>query len=578
METSHKQTERKRNITAMLLLLIFIFTTLSLLIYLYPFASTKKETYFSDQHQILYTGSLYSKTIVKKGNVYIPVSFIKEQLDDAIYVDKKAIIFTTNASILHIPLQSEHYYKNNKKVKTDFPIVIEDGKEYYISLDIMTDYLPIKYHITKDTATIWIEKDGEKYRKGVIKDEKVHKAYLRLRTEPTLLSPYVKEVQANEKVRIESKEKNYYFVRTVDGIGGYIKKEFVQAGKEVKVKAPSKEEKVVLPKVKHPISLSWEAVYHKNPKPQSMPKLPGVNVISPTWFHLKDKKGKVENLASADLVKWAKKNKYQVWGLFSNSFDPTLTHEAFSHYQTRKKVIDQLVKFSKKYKLDGINIDIENVQPEDAELVTQFVREATARLHRAGMIVSMDITFISTGNWSEFYEREKLAHVVDYLIVMAYDEHWGGSETAGSVASLPWVEENLQQLLKIVPNDKLILGIPLYTRLWAEKSKNGETEITSEALSMEEAIDWMKKRDVQPVFDPSSEQHYVEYKDKKKNIVYKMWLEDEISLQKRAEIALKYHLAGVATWARAFGNEDAWVTLHQSLEQSNEKKSRGNDI
>ena len=120
--------------------------------------------------------------------------------------------------------------------------------------------------------------------------------------------------------------------------------------------------------------------------------------------------------------------------------------------------------------LDGINIDIENVREEDGPLVTQFVREATPYFHQAGLIVSMDITFMTTGNWSAFYEREKLAESVDYLIVMAYDEHWGSSEIAGSVASFPWVEANLQKLLEVVPNDKLILGVPLYTRLWEETS------------------------------------------------------------------------------------------------------------
>ena len=125
-------------------------------------------------------------------------------------------------------------------------------------------------------------------------------------------------------------------------------------------------------------------------------------------------------------------------------------------------MIRQLLIYSQMYQLDGINIDIENVTEADGPLVTQFVREATPYFHQAGLIVSMDITFISSGNWSAFYEREKLAETVDYLMVMAYDEHWGTSEEAGSVASFPWVETNLQKLLEVVPNEKLILGVPLY--------------------------------------------------------------------------------------------------------------------
>ena len=246
--------------------------------------------------------------------------------------------------------------------------------------------------------------------------------------------------------------------------------------------------KWLLHKIEGPIQLTWEAVYTKNPDLATMPVMPGVNVVSPTWFELSGTDGTIKNLGSLDYVNWAKTKGYQVWGLFSNAFDPDLTHEALQNYETRQKMIRQLLIYSQMYQLDGINIDIENVREEDGPLVTQFVREATPYFHQAGLIVSMDITFISSGNWSAFYEREKLAETVDYLMVMAYDEHWGTSEEAGSVASFPWVETNLQKLLEVVPNEKLILGVPLYTRLWEVKETG---EVSSKALSMAEAKEWL---------------------------------------------------------------------------------------
>ena len=186
------------------------------------------------------------------------------------------------------------------------------------------------------------------------------------------------------------------------------------------------------------------------------------------------------------------------------------------------------------------------------------MREATPYLHEAGLTVSMDITFIAGGNYSAFFEREHLADIVDYLIVMAYDEHWATSPTAGSVASLPWVESNLENLLEIIPNEKLVLGVPLYSRLWEEK-ENGE--LSSKSLSMDQVEKWLKEKKVTPTFDEASGQNYGEYYDSKTKSTYKIWLEDELSLSKRAELVDKYRLAGLASWSRTFASESAWTAL-----------------
>jgi spore germination protein YaaH len=229
-------------------------------------------------------------------------------------------------------------------------------------------------------------------------------------------------------------------------------------------------------------------------------------------------------------------------------------------------MIRQLLHYSQMYQLNGINLDIENVNVEDGPLITQFVREATPLLHEAGLTVSMDITFISTsGNWSVFYERDKLSTIVDYLMVMAYDEHWGSSPVAGSVASLPWVESNIEKLLTVVPEDKLILGVPLYTRLWKEQTlANGQIELTSQALSMSKIKEWLAEHKLKPTYDASSGQNYAQLFIEKENATYKVWLEDELSLKKRAEIMMKYQLAGVASWSRFFADETAWAALHNT--------------
>jgi len=333
---------------------------------------------------------------------------------------------------------------------------------------------------------------------------------------------------------------------------------------EVTITISKESETSVIPKINGPIQLTWEAVYTRNPDHTQIQDMMGVNVVSPTWFSLTENDGTISNLASLEYSKWAQSKGYQVWGLFSNSFNPGLTHEALKDFETRQKIIVQLLHFSQMYQLQGINFDIENVYPADGPLVTQLMREAAPYLHEAGLVVSMDITFHAgeNNNWSSFYERDKLASIVDYLIIMAYDEHPGSSPVAGSVSSLPWVESNLQTLLREVPKEKLILGVPLYTRLWKEQIKeDGSTVVSSQSMSMEKVKEWLAEKGIQPMYDEASGQNYAEHYEQEENATYKVWIEDELSLTKRANLAAHYQLAGVASWSRSFGDQTAWTAM-----------------
>ncbi|MCI1590755.1 MULTISPECIES: glycosyl hydrolase family 18 protein [Heyndrickxia] len=558
------KTKRKNKLFYGILVLLLL-AAACLLFYFYPFASSEKVQYISNKNSILVNGKIQGTAVQDGNQLYVPIKIVQKNIDQSLFIENNAVILTTNQNVIRMPLNKEGYTANQVSKKTDFPIVKSINNDIYIDLKTLTKIYPIQFHITKENKVIWIEKNNEAYEKGKITVKDTRKAFLRLRTKPDLHSSYVEEIKKGENIRIEKAIGEYYFVRTLEGIGGYIKKEYVTKNEKVQISTVTKDESTTSLKYNAPIHLTWEAVYTKTPNPDQLPKMPGVNIVSPTWFKLKNNQGDVTNLASDSYMKWARKNGFQVWALFSNSFDPTLTKEALTHYETRTKIINQLLTYVKTYKLDGLNIDIENVSPEDGPLVTQFVRELSVYLHNEGKYVSMDITFIAKGSWSEFYERDKLATVVDYLIVMAYDEHWASSPTAGSVASLPWVKNNLEQLLKEVPNEKLILGLPFFTRLWSEEMKDGQMSVSSKALSMDQANAWMKERNLKAQEDPETGQNYIEYKDAKTNIVYKMWLEDSLSLKKRAQLAAQYDLAGVASWARYFADDSAWLALQSSL-------------
>jgi len=551
----------------------FMLIISSIFLLLYPFASTDKKTYFQGEHPILFHGKQQGNAIFEGNTWFVPLSFMKENIDNTIMYDEKStsVIITTKDKVVQLPTDSLTYFVNQKEVTLQLsPIITKDG-ETFIALDPVLSFFPIQYKKLPKSGAIWIQQNGEKYENGRLIDKDINKEKLRLRTEPSWRSPYTAEMTKNEAITIEGEKEGFYLVRKTNGISGFIKKEYVHKEESVDIKITRKSESFQVPKINGPVQLTWEAVYTKNPDSTKIPDMSGLNVVSPTWFSLASSDGSIKNLASLEYSKWAHTKGYQVWGVFSNSFDPVLTHEALKDFETRQNIIRQLLHFSQMYELQGINFDIENVNPEDGPVVTQFIREAAPYLHEAGLVVSMDITFAAgnNNNWSSFYERPKLAQVVDYLIVMAYDEHTGAASGAGSVASLPWVERNLDNLLKEVPNEKLILGVPLYARLWKEQTNaEGSTEVTAQALSMDKVKSWLTEKGLQPSYDEESGQNYAEYVAADENAIYKIWIEDELSLKKRADIAAKYQLAGIGTWSRVFGDQTAWTALNFNTDKA----------
>jgi spore germination protein YaaH len=561
--------QKKNNTSKILLGIAFLFILFSsILVIYYPFASKEKIDYFSGENPILFDGKQEGNALIEQGMVYVPLNFMKKYIDNQLIFDDKSnsIIITTKNKVIQMPTESLTLYVNQNPVPLQLPALKDKKGELYLALEPILTFYNLRYTILPDSHAIHIELDGTSKTDGSIQAEKVHEEKLRLRLEPDLQSPYTTAVRDKERVFIEEEKEDYYYIRKEDGTAGFLKKEYVKKGKTETIQIGTSQMEETLPStlIEGPIQLTWEAVYTRNPDTEKIPVMPGMNVVSPTWFELIGADGTIKNLGSLDYVNWAKNNNYQVWGLFSNGFKPDLTHEAFQHFETRQNIIRELLHYSQMYKLDGINLDIENVRAEDGPMVTQFVREATPYLHEAGLSVSMDITFIAKGNWSSFYERDKLAGIVDYLIVMAYDEHWSSSPKAGSVASFPWVEENLQRLLEVVPKEKLILGVPLYTRLWEEKETG---EISSKALSMKEVKEWLSLNGVTPQYDTLSGQNYAEYYDANMKSTYRTWIEDELSLEKRANLAVKYNLKGVASWSRYFADESAWIALQINKQQ-----------
>lgn len=267
----------------------------------------------------------------------------------------------------------------------------------------------------------------------------------------------------------------------------------------------------------------------------------GVNVLCPTWFSFKDAGGEIVNKANADYVEWAHKNGAAVWGLVTDNFDAAVSHAVLTDDKTREYAIKQLIAYADTYDLDGINIDFEALPKTDGEYWIQFLRELAPVCHSHGLTLSCDL-FVPRP-WSLYYDRKEVGETADHVIVMGYDEHYGGSDTAGSVASLGWSLAAAEDTLAAgVPKEKLILGIPFYTRIWTEK----DGELTSAAYSMSAAEELLNENNASFSYDEKTGQNYAEFTDGEGR--HRCWLEDEQSIKKRVQLAVKYELEGIAAW------------------------------
>ncbi len=537
---------------------------LGAIIWLYPFPSNEKIEFSSYEQPLFYEGKRSEfHGVMKDERLYIPIEYVRQALNKPVVYDRNSdsMIATTVENVYQITIGEPFYKKNDRLIDITYRAVLETEENRWIAAEFLQTIYALSIKTYPNGAVHTFSQGFEKKIAKVKAD--VEEYELAVRSEPTVTSSYYTSLQGLDKVTVLMEKQGFYLIVTPSGYTGYVPKSSLQIKGTSTVQTQKEREKSEVPgEVTQPIHLAWDGIYTERANPEELPNRPGITVLSPTWFTLVNDKGEIHSRASASYVQSAHSNGNQVWALFSNGFDPELTSKVLPTYQKRTKMIHQLLRFAEKYNLDGINLDFENVYQEDGKWFTQFVRELTPRAHNQGLVISVDVTFISdSSQWSEFYERTELAEAADYLIVMAYDQHWATSPQAGSVASLQWVEQNLQELLEVVPKDHLLLGIPLYTRLWEEN--NGE--VSSTALTMEEAERWVEDKGLTPELDESTGQEYVQ-----KTIdgtTYKMWLENEISLKKRINLMEKYKLAGIASWSISFADREAWEFINEQLHE-----------
>lgn len=552
--------EKKENIFFKIIRIILFLIVLIIIFKLAP-NYVKNDDYAKDKVNVIINNKNVTKKlkydlfINEKDVIYMSMQDLKNYFDKYIIYDEtnNQIITTYGEKIGVLPLD-EKIIKINGSTINVLSGAIKDNDTYYLPINSMSKVYNLDIKYIKERQILLLDSID----KELIKADISKKCNVKYKN--TEFSKTVDELKKNDKiVCIGNPEGKWTKVRTENGKIGYIKTNAIHNKTYVRnnIIASERTEK---------INLVWDyySEYATAPNRNST-QIKGVNVVSPSFFSLvSEGNGAIKtNIGTAGLtyIQWAKSNNYEVWAMFSNNSYKETTSKILNSYELRTNVIDNIVKLAVDYKLDGINLDFENMNTSDKDSFSRFVIELKPKLQEAGVILSVDVTAPDGGsNWSNCYDRNIIGDVADYIVFMAYDQYGVSATEPGTTAGYNWVETSLKKFIEReeISSNKIILGIPFYTRLWEET--NGK--VASKTVNMK-SIETVLPSNVQKQWDEDLKQYYVEYEQNGK--IYKMWIEDETSLQYKVSLVKQYNLAGVAAWEKDRETENIWNIIQECL-------------
>ena len=494
------------------------------------------------------------KALVKDGTAYISYELAKESLNDHLYKneEEKQVILTTATDIIKLPFDSAEYTTLTGNGSMPYQITFSENGNLYLALEYLVQYTDFQYTVEQEPLHIIINNQwGSKTYADVTKEESI-------RLEADIKSPILRKAAEGEKVTILEREDDWAKILTEDGYIGYIRSKRLGESYEEQVTNSSfQAAEYTSIHRDHKINLIWHQVTSQDSNAafsEDMQDVTGVNVVSPTWFSISSNDGDLASLASEDYVSAAHEKGMEVWGLMDNFSTEIDTTTVLGNTASRENLEGQLITEALNHGLDGINIDIETLPEEASESYVQFMRELSVKCRNNNLVLSVDVP--PPYDFNTHYNRKALGEVVDYLMIMGYDEHYVGSE-AGSVASLSYERNGITGTLESVSKDKIISGIPFYTRLW---KTNASGEVSSEAIGMDHADEILSQYQVTAAWSEETSQDYAEFTDEEGNFC-QIWLENEKSIEEKMKLVQQYDLGGVAEWKLGFERTAIWDVI-----------------
>ena len=482
---------------------------------------------------VLGTEKLDERGLVDGDRVYLPLNVVNTYLNQRYYWDSanQQVLYATPSELTTVAASSE----------SGDQVWLKDDT-VYLNLTYIQQYTDIDAYISKEPYRIAIQYQFDNIKTVTVKKN------TSIRYRGGIKSPVVTSVKKGAQLRLIEELDNWDQVATDDGYIGYIDKKNVGKASETTFDRNFEREQYSYLTMDGKVNMVWHQVTSTDANAyfaDATANMTGVNVISPTWFYLLDTSGNIANISSADYVAQAHEKGLKVWGLIDNFTQEVSTTETLSNTAARQNIISQLIQAATSVGMDGINVDFESLSEDVGIHFLEFLRELSIECHKNNLVLSVDNPVPE--DFTSHYDRAEQGRVVDYVIIMGYDEHYVGSE-AGSVASLPWVEQGIQDTLAEVPAERVINAVPFYTRLWRTTGGN----VTSEAIGMDQAQQVISENNVETYWDKTTSQNYGKYDID--NSTYQIWIEDSQSIAEKVKLVSKYNLAGVSAWKLGFEN------------------------
>lgn len=515
----------------------------------YVFFNLDKST---DKTMVIIDGKQYSDTgVVTDGRHYLPQEFVADNINAGFYYDKESqAVLYSDSSYMYTYMSGKNVYTDDtgKTYNTDYPVVIDINGECFIAWEYIAEHTDCEYAYGSEPERINISIERENKQCVTVKKKSA------VRYRGGIKSPVLEYVQKGDRLVYEDDLDDWIKVTTATGYTGYIKKteasdtfEYIREEKNYETHNYNmKDDKV---------TLAWfqvSGVAGNSGIDNNIATASGVNVLAPTWYSVTDSSGNMSCYASAGLVNKMHQRGTDVWALVSD-FDTNVDFAAlYSSKKARTNMVNTLINDAEKYGFDGINLDFENIKSAYAKDYLQFVRELSIECERKGLVLSTDN--YKPEAYNRCYNLKEQSRFVDYVIVMAYDEHYAGTD-AGSVASLSFVKEAVEDTVQLVGKEHVIAGIPFYTRIWT--TTDGNT--TSRAVGMQAAVDQLNSDGQVALWNDDCGQYVASYTVG--NSTRQIWFEEEKSIEAKMQIIQENNVAGVAGWKLGLEKSSVWSVI-----------------
>lgn len=566
---SRKKNRKPWMIAAVIIVIVVVIAVIAGAVLMKKYTPSKEQTDYTEYYDltkenemIVVVDNTRSATngFYIDGHAYVDYDTVHDSINSRFFWDstEQVLRYALPDNLISVGADTNEYTLGKEKKQESYTICkVVDGK-MYLAMDFVEAHTAVRYKHYESPERLVVSTEW-----GTLKYTKI-KGNTEIRQKGGVKSPILSEVSKGTLVKVLDAGDNWSKVCTEDGFIGYVKNKKLGKSQDVVTESTFEEPQYTHIKKNFQINMAWHQVTNQTANSrvsQVLSTVSGVNVISPTWFYLNDDQGGIASLASYDYVSYCHSKGIEVWGLVSNLENSEVDNaKVLNTTSTRDNLENQIIAAAIQYDLDGINLDFESLKSKVGDGFIEFVRELSLKCANNDLVLSID-NYTPSSYTNNLYQRAEQARFADYIILMAYDEHYDGSDE-GSVASLSFVKDGVEQTLKDVPAEQLILGIPFYTRVWAltqdETAENGYT-LSSEAVGMSEVDSRLATNGVDTKWLDDCGQYYAEYQ--KDGVTYKIWIEDQNSIEEKLKVYQENNLAGVSFWKLGFEKSSIWDTV-----------------